>query len=182
MREEHADCRRPRRLTGGQRLARLGQVEVEARHRRRLVALPGTLRHADHGQARWRHPALLRAGGDDVEAPSVGVEGHRTQAADAVDQEQRVRRGLAHRRRDVAQRILDAGRCLVVGQQDRPWPACRCRPSRAAAGRPGPGRPRGPTRRRSWSHPRRRSWRSWRSDRRTSRSRRPGRDHRATGS
>ena len=91
-----------------------------------------------------RHPALLRAGRDHVEAPAVRIEGHRAKAADAVDQQKRVRGRVVDGRGDLADRVLDASRCLVVRHQYRLRRACRGGHLRGGLQRPAPGRLRWP--------------------------------------
>ena len=63
----------------------------------------------------------------------------------AVDEDQRVGRGVADRRGQLRDRVHDPGRCLVVGQQDRLVARRRSRPGPPG---PPPGRPPSPTRRR----------------------------------
>ncbi len=89
--EEEADRRRPGRLALGQDVTVPDEVEVEARHGGALGGGPGALGRRHHGQARRDHPGLLRAGDHDVEVPGVHLEGHGTDAADAVDDDERVR-------------------------------------------------------------------------------------------
>ena len=50
-------------------------------------------------------PGLLRAGHDDVDVPGVHLEGHGADAADAVDEDERLWRRLA----DGAGQLRDAG-------------------------------------------------------------------------
>ena len=111
------DGRRERRLTGRVALAMRLEVEIEARHRRALHRGPGPRRGRDHGQARRRHPGLLRAGDHDVHAPGVHLERHGPETRDAVDEDERVGRLLADGRGELADRVHHPGRGLVVGQQ-----------------------------------------------------------------
>ena len=117
------DRRRPRRLALGVRLAVAAQVEVEAGHRRGLHRRPGPLRRRDHRQARRRHPGLLRAGHDHVDAPRVHLERDGAQARHAVDEDQCLRRGLADGRRQLRDRVhhpRSRSRCGSAGPPGSP--------------------------------------------------------------
>ncbi len=114
---DHGDGRRPRRLTGRVAVAMGTQVEVDPRHGRGLHRGPGALRGRDHGQTRRGHEGLLRAGHDDVDAPRVHLERDGAQAGHAVDEDERLGTLLPDRRRQLGDRVHDAGRRLVVGQQ-----------------------------------------------------------------
>ena len=95
-------------------------VPVEPRQRRRLGALPGALGDGGEREAGRRHQRLLRAGDDDVGAPGVGLERHRAEARDRVDDGQRA--GLAahgEKRLEVAD---DPGRRLRVDEERGPSP------------------------------------------------------------
>ena len=114
---DDGDGRGPRGLALGMALAMHPQVEVDAWRGRGLHRGPGTLRGGDHRQTGRRHPGLLRAGDDDVDAPGVHLERDGAKTGHAVDEDERLGRGLADdggQRRD---RVHDRGRRLVVGQQ-----------------------------------------------------------------
>ena len=82
-----------------------------------------------------RHPGLLRAGDDDVDAPGVHLERHGAEARHAVDEDQRVGRHLADGRGELRDRVHHPGRGLVVGEQDGPVAGRRrAARSRTAAG------------------------------------------------
>ena len=98
----------------------LGEVEVRARHVGRLVRRPCAVRQHDHRDARGRHPCLLRCRDDHVEAPRVHLERHAAETRDAVDEDQRVGRGLVDRGGDVGQGVHHARRRLVVGDEHGP--------------------------------------------------------------
>ena len=125
--------RRPLRLCAA--LAR--PVPVEPRQRRRLGALPGALGDGDERQPGRRHQRLLRSGDDCVRAPGVGLERHRPEARDRVDDGQCA--GLpAHgeKRLEVAD---DPGRGLRVDEEHGPAAAlgeCSRAGRRASGHRP----------------------------------------------
>jgi hypothetical protein len=62
-------------------------IAAQARSDAAIIARPGS-----------GHPGLLRAGDDDVDAPGVHLERHRAQRRDAVDEDERLGRDLAHDR------------------------------------------------------------------------------------
>jgi hypothetical protein len=55
-----------------------------------LRAREDALGHRHHGEPRRRHQRFLRAGDDDVDPPLVGLERHRAERRDRVDDERRV--------------------------------------------------------------------------------------------
>ena len=170
--EDDGDRRRPRRLAVGLRVAVEPQVEVEARHRRRLHRRPRPRAEAATiARPGARHPRLLRAGHDDVDAPGVHLERHGAEAGHAVDEDQRVRRRVADGRGELRDRVHHAGRRLVVGQQH--GPVAPGSPARRLADRGRIGRlaPLDVELRHVRAVDRRRSWRT---GRRTSRSTRRG--------
>ena len=114
--EEQRDGRCPGRLPGLERLLRAAEVEVDARRRASLLRLPRLLAHADEGEPRRDHPALLRAGDHDVELPSVRLDRNRGQRRDRVDDQQAI--ASLDRTRDVLERVRRAGRGLVMGDAD----------------------------------------------------------------
>ena len=94
-------------------------VEIEARHAGGFGRGPAPVRCGDHRQARRGHPGLLRAGDDEVDAPVVHLERDGTQSGHAVDEDQALGRRVANGAGQVANRVHDPGRGLVVGEQDR---------------------------------------------------------------
>ena len=112
------DRRCPRGLTVGVTVAMGPQVEVEARHGRPFHGVPRAWRGGDHRQARCRHPRLLGSGDDHVHAPGVHLEGNRSEAGDAVDEDEGIRRLGPDRRGQVGDRVHDPGGRLVMRQQD----------------------------------------------------------------
>src|SRR6266566_8420512 len=78
--EHDRDGRGPRRLPVALAVTMLGEIQIEAGHPRGPGRLPGPLGQARQGNARRRHPALLAAGYDDVEAPRVLLEWDGTDA------------------------------------------------------------------------------------------------------
>ena len=117
--EDDRDRRRERRLAVCRGVAMRPQVEVEARHRRRLHRGPAARGGGDHRQTRCGHPGLLRAGDDHVDAPRVHLERDGAETGHAVDEDQRVGRLLADGCGEFGDRVHDPGRRLVVGEQDR---------------------------------------------------------------
>src|SRR5213593_1171687 len=108
------DGRREGRVQLRLRLARLLPVVVEAR--RGAESRIRVLGDRHHGEPGRGHERLLRAGGDDVEAPQVGLERNGAEAGDAVDDNEGA--GLL---RDGSERLDvgdDAGRGLGVREED----------------------------------------------------------------
>ena len=99
------------------RLLLASEIEVEARACRGLRALERRRAHGDHRDAGRRHPALLRAGDQDIDAERVGLQRQAAGAAHAVDGEH-----LAAALDDAGNRsevVGHAGRRLVVGHEHR---------------------------------------------------------------
>ena len=134
------DRGRPRGLARCRRVAVALEVEVEARHPRALARRPGAGPDGGHRHPRGRHPGLLRAGDDEVEAPLVHRERHRTQRRDRVDEDQGLGRRGPHRRRQRRNVVGHAGRRLVVRQQHGPEAGDRSgqAPHLGRLGRPAP--------------------------------------------
>ena len=118
-RVEERDGRRPGRLALRQEVSRLAEIEVEARHLRLLERRPATRADRAHRQAGRHHPALLRAGSDDIEVPGIDRAGQRAEAADRVDEDQRIGADAADGGGERLQVVRDACRRLVVRQQHR---------------------------------------------------------------
>ena len=151
---EDGDRRRPWRLALAGPLARLGEVPVDARHRRGLAGGDGPRAERRDRDPRRGHPRLLAGADHEIHAPAVHLERHGAEPADAVDDQQRLAGGAAHDLRELPQRVRDAGRGLVVGDQDG---AVRIAAVQVHAER-GRRRPTCPTRPRSDRHrPRRRA-------------------------
>ena len=95
----------------------LGLLPVEVKAGRACLGLlnPCALADADQGQSGRRHPPLLRAAHRDVDAPGVRLDVDRADRADAVDHDQSL--GAARRPRQLAKRVGQTGRGLVVGEQ-----------------------------------------------------------------
>ena len=87
----------------------------------RALASGGPRAFADRGDrdARRCHPCLLAGADHEVDAPGVHLERHRAESADAVDDDERLARRAADDLGQLAQRVGDAGRGLVVGDEDR---------------------------------------------------------------
>ena len=117
--EDDRDRGRERRLPVCRGVPVRPQVEIEARHRRRLHRRPAARRGGDHRQARCGHPGLLRAGHDHVDAPRVHLERDGAETGHAVDEDQRVGRLLVDGCGQFGDRVHHPGRRLVVGEQDR---------------------------------------------------------------
>jgi hypothetical protein len=84
------------------------EIEVEAGHRRLLHRVPTPSRRGDHRESGCRHPRLLRAGDDEVDAPGVHLERNRAQPRDAVDEDQRVRGDVVDRRGEIGDGVHHA--------------------------------------------------------------------------
>ena len=80
------------------------------------VRAPGALPDRDDRHAGRAHPGLLRPAQDQVGAPGVHLQRQRAGRADRVAEEQRP--ALADDRADRLQVVGDAGRRLVVGEED----------------------------------------------------------------
>ena len=96
----------------------VAEVEEAARQLRGLHRLQRLRADADDREAGREHEALLAAGDGDVDAPLVHAEVHRADRADAVDEEERRVLGRVHRLADGGDVGADAGRGLVVGDED----------------------------------------------------------------
>ena len=160
------DGRGERRLAVGRGVAVRPQVEVEARHRRRLHRRPARAAR----RRSWPGPgAAIQAFCEPVtttSTPHASISNGTAPRPDTLST--RMSASGASSRMAAASsgdRVHDPGRGLVVGQQD----GLRRRASRGGARGPRRRPRRSPTRRRAWSRPRRRSRRSWRTGRRTSR-------------
>ena len=126
--EQDAERRRERGLAGGHALAIEPGVEVEARHLRGLDRLPGARGEAQERHPGRGHPALLGAADRDVDAPGVLLERDGAEGRHAVHEDERIGGARPDRGGELADRVHDPGRGLVVGQQHGlPWPAGRQR-------------------------------------------------------
>ncbi len=72
--------------------------------------MPGTLAHAEIGEAGRNHDGLLRSADEDVDTPCVDVEVSCAQAGDAVDHEEGV--SSAEQLRDRFNVVAHGGRSL----------------------------------------------------------------------
>ncbi len=116
--EHDRHCGSPGRLAGfGARLVS-GEVEVELGHLRRRGGFPGARRDGHERKPGRDHPGLLRAADDDVEAPRVGLERDRAEAADGVYEDERVGRFVLDRGGEDGDRVGDGGGGLVLRHQD----------------------------------------------------------------
>jgi len=109
--------RRPGRLAAGRTLTGAPQIEVEARHPRRLHGRPGALGDGREGHAGGAHPRLLRTGDDEVQAPGIHREGDGTEGADRVDEDERLGGDVTDHGGQLGDRVGDPGGGLVVGQE-----------------------------------------------------------------
>ena len=111
------DRRRERRLAVGRGVAMGAQVEVEARHRRRLHRRPGARRGRDHRQA----GAAIQAFCEPVtttSTPQASISNGTAPSADTLSTRMSASGALlADRRGQLGDRVHDPGRGLVVGQQ-----------------------------------------------------------------
>ena len=95
-----------------------GQVEVELGHLRHGRGFPRTRRDGHEGQSGSDHPGLLRTADDYVELPVVRLERNCAEAADGVDDDQRVGRDILDDFGQLVDRVGDGSRGLVLGHQD----------------------------------------------------------------
>ena len=92
------------------------EIEVPARQLGLLGGGEGVLRDRDHGQAGRRHPSLLRAADDHIQAEGVRLQRQAARAAHRVHRYQ-LAAALDHGR-DRRHVVGDPGRGLVVGDED----------------------------------------------------------------
>src|SRR5690606_4915436 len=93
------------------------EIPIESWQLRRLDDWPCFRPYRNHRHAWWHHPTFLRSGDDDVELPLIDGQGDRANAAHAIDDDGLPT--LLDDRRNLPQRIGNAGRGLVVRDQHR---------------------------------------------------------------